>query len=252
MPSALAAPAAPQKNVPTDIEPRDFEEPSPKTRRFALLARRSCLVPTWRGWLLLLVIWGVAACLFVKNIYGFLAMTAPVPRGALVVEGWATDVTLSKAVREFNNGTYEVIFSVGAPIERGTSLSEYKSYADLGRAVLISQGVPENKVISVPTPGVKQDRTYFSFKMLRLYMETNHFPEAIHLYSEGPHARRSWLMLRQAMKGKCELGVTAVDPEAFDPDRWWGNSSGVKAVMGEVLSYFYTRVLFRAPEDETP
>jgi hypothetical protein len=173
-----------------------------------------------------------------------------VSQGSLLVEGWATDYTLSKAVREFNRGGYDVIYSVGAPIERGTSLSEHKSFAELGRKVLISQGVPESKAIAVPTPGVKQDRTYVSFKMLRLHMETNSFPEAIHLFSEGPHARRSCLMLKEAIQGKCDVGVTAVDPQTYDPDRWWVNSAGVKAVMGEVISYVYTRVLFRAPEDD--
>jgi hypothetical protein len=52
-----------------------------------LLRRQECLLPTWRGWLLLLLAGLLLATVAVRKAQSFLAINDPVAGGALVIEG---------------------------------------------------------------------------------------------------------------------------------------------------------------------
>ena len=65
------------------------------------------------------------------------------------------------------------------------------------------------------------------------------------MVSLGCHARRTWLLFERAFEGEdVEIGVISELNRDYDPERWWGSSAGVRAVVGESIAYFYARVLF--------
>jgi hypothetical protein len=220
----------------------------PNKTRWRLLRRRSCLVPTWQGWLVLLLSLAGLTLLGLRGLYPFLAVTDSRPGGVLAVEGWTSDNTLAAAVAEFNRHHYDKVYVTGGPMDSGAPLSEYKTYAQFGAAVLRKLGLSSNVVQAVPAPPVRQDRTYACAVSLgRWWGEHGLAPAQVHLLTEGPHARRSRLMFEKALGKRVSVGVTAVPPHDYDERHWWRSSSGFRAVTGEALAYSYARFFFRAP-----
>ena len=212
---------------------------------WGLLRRRECLHPTWRGWLLLLLAGLLLATGAVRKAQSFLAVTDPVAGGALVVEGWAPDYALEEAVTEFRRHHYTRLYVVGVPLERGAPLSEYKTYAELGAATLLKLGLDRDNVQAVPTPAVRQDRTYASALALKQWLQQhNAVPAELNLISLGPHARRSRLLFQEAFGRDARVGIIALDDRDYDPAHWWKSSQGVRTVTDELIAYGYARLLF--------
>ncbi len=215
-----------------------------------LLQRRQCLVPTWRGWVGLVLALAGLAIIGVHTVYPFLAVNAPIPGGVLVVEGWTPDWAMEATVAEFRQHHYDKIFVTGIPMERGIPLSEYKTYAELGAAILLKLGLDTNTVQAVPVPAVRADRTYASAVGLRRWLRAHNMaPASVNLVTGGPHARRSRLLFQKALGNGVKVGVMPIAPRDFEPGRWWRSSPGVRVVIGEVLAYGYARILFRAPKE---
>jgi DUF218 domain len=209
------------------------------------MRRRDCLVPTWRGWLLLLILLAVLVLVAARGAYPFLAVTIRVPTRVLVVEGWAPDYALQAAIDEFQQGHYETMLVTGGPLEHGAPLSEYANFAELGRATLLKLGMPTNALQAVPAPLVMRDRTYTSGLSLEQWFKEQHsVPAGINLMTEGAHARRSWLMFEKALGRNVRVGIIAVPPREFDTHHWWRSSQGFRVVTGEALGYFYARFFF--------
>ena len=214
-----------------------------------LLCRRSCYVPTLRGWLLLLTVAVILAFGCVRGVYSFLATNSPLPGGILVVEGWLPDYALEAARDEFNRTHYDRLYIVGGPLDSGAPLSEYKTFAELGCAVLLKLGLTTNAVQAVPAPRVRQDRTYTAAASLATWARAHDVVLTnVHLVSLGPHARRSRLMFEKAFGKDVHVGVTAIAVREYDPGQWWRSSAGVRGVTDEALAYVYARILFRPPK----
>jgi hypothetical protein len=210
-----------------------------------LLRRRVCLLPTWRGWLLLLLAGLLLATCAVKKAQSFLAVTDPVTGGALVVEGWAPDYALEEAVTEFRQHHYTKLYVIGVPLEHGAPLSEYKTYAELGAATLLKLGLDRDNVQAVPTPVVCQDRTYASALALKQWLQQhNVMPAELNLISLGAHARRSRLLFEKAFGRDARVGIIALENQDYDPEHWWKSSQGVRTVTDELIAYGYARLLF--------
>jgi hypothetical protein len=230
----LAAPAARQ---PAGV--------SEKPRAWGLLCRRSIAVPTFRGWVVLVLSLGVLLVVFVRCLYPFLALNDPISGGFLVVEGWTPDYGMQLAIAEFKREHYQTIYVTGGPLERGMHLAAYQTYAQLGAATLVKLGLDSNVVQAVPAPVVRQDRTYSSAVSLKKWLlEHDLKPTRIQLLSEGPHARRSRLLYEKVMGEGVVIGVTSIPSREYDPKHWWRYSAGVRNVIDEAVAYLYARLLF--------
>ncbi len=218
------------------------QEPRP---RWGLVRRREVWLPTWRGWLLLGLSAAALGLFFLIRIHAFLAESAPVPGGLLAVEGWGSDETFEAAIAEFHRHPYERLYVTGGPVDTGSFLSEYKSYAERGAAILEKLGLSTNQVQAVPAPKVRRDRTYAAAESLgRWLREHGQHPSALNVLTEDTHARRSRLLYQKALGKRVAVGVIALPPADYDPKRWWRSSAGVRSVIGETIAYFYARVFF--------
>jgi len=215
--------------------------------------RREVILPTWRGWLLFLVLLVALCALAARGLYPFLAVTDSLPGGVLVVEGWAPDHALKLAIGEFSSNRYEKVFVTGVPVDYGAPLSEYKTYAQAGAATLIAMGLDSNVVQAVPAPNVRQDRTYASALALRQWFKAHGgLPKRVNLMTEGPHARRSRLLYHIALGDEVKMGVIAVKPFGYDSTKWWRFSAGVRGVLSELIGYVYARLVFSPAEETAP
>jgi len=218
-------------------------------RLWGLARRRQCLVPTWQGCLVLILVLGLGVVAIGRNLCGFLAVTKPVPGGLLVIEGWSPDYAMRAAIAEFNTNHYERLMVIGGPLENGSPLSEYHTVAEMGAAVLVRFGMNSNLVQAVPAPLVRQDRTYVAGVALREWLRSHGTTASkVNLISMGPHARRSWMMLQQALGKQVSVGIVSLPSKDFDPVQWWRSSAGFRVVTDELVAYVYARVLFRPPK----
>jgi hypothetical protein len=218
-------------------------------RRWGLLNRRQCLVPTWRGWLLLMVVFGTVTYVAIRGAYPFLAVNDPKPGGVLVVEGWAGDHALAAVVADYKQFSYEKVYVTGGPMEWGAPLSQYKTYAELGAATLLALGMSTNVVQAVPAPGVKQDRTYACAVALKKWVDEQGIQlTRMNLVTVGPHARRSRLLFQKSFGKEMPIGVVAIAEPDYDTRYWWRSSRGFRSVTDEAIAYLYARFLFRPSE----
>lgn len=212
---------------------------------WGLCQRRECSVPTRRGWLVLIALFVGLIILFVKTAHPFLAPNDPVTGGALVVEGWAPDYVFREAMEEFKRHPYTKLYVTGGPMEKGAFLSQYKTHAQIGEAVLIQMGFDTNRLQAVPGPSVEKDRTYSAALALRRWLQTNNLVVTnFNLISVGPHARRSRLLFEKALDKGANVGVIAVSPRDYNPTGWYKSSAGVRSVLDEAIAYVYARLFF--------
>lgn len=218
-----------------------------RTPYLGLLRQRQCIVPTWRGWLVLLLVFGVAGTLVVRNLYGFLAINEPLPGGILVVEGWSPDYVIEAAAEEFRRAQYERICLTGGPIEFGNALREHKTYAEYTRAMCMELGVPSEALTAIPAPAVDRDRSYASALALRQWLRDHGAMDSkINIAGNGAHSRRTRLLYEKALGVR--VGISNVDEMSFDSKRWWASSSGFRSVLDEVIAYLYARFVFSPPK----
>lgn len=218
-----------------------------KSRKaFYGFARRcECLVPTWRGWLLLVLFGIVMFASAVSRVHSFLAITEPVRAEVLVVEGWVPDYVMEEAKAEFERHHYGKLYVTGGPLEIGGYLSEYKTHAELGMATLFRLGLSKDVLVAVPAPLVKKDRTYVSAVALKNWLRQHAAePTSINLVSMGVHARRSKLLFLKAFGEDSRVGIIAVEDRNHDPRYWWKSSQGVRVVVDELVAYFYAVFVF--------
>jgi len=221
--------------------------PAPAHARLALgglLQVREVWVPTWRGWLLLLVALGGLTGSMVFGLYPFLAIDEPLNSGVLAVEGWANRTTLRQAGERSQAFGYQGFYVTGGPIESDNALQEYGTYAALGASELRKIGAPP--ALPVPAPRVRKDRTYASAVALRdALREKGGVPSEVTVVSQGAHARRTRLLFQKAFGDQTRVGVLAARVEdGYDPKRWWTYSAGFRDVIGEAIAYLYARLLF--------
>lgn len=210
-----------------------------------LLRRRELLVPTWKGWLALLLAVLIAGFIVMRGTYGFLAVNDPLPGGILVLEGWSPEFTIAEALAEHQRNHYREFLVTGGPIELGNSLIDYKTYADLGAATLAKWGVSADAIHAVPAPSVERDRSYASGVAVRKWLrERGIAAEKINIVGNGSHSRRTRLVYQMAFGSEAKVGISTSPEKDFDPQRWWASSQGFKAVVGELIAYTYTRLFF--------
>lgn len=229
-----------QKPADRAVNPKASEE-----KGWRLFRRRYCLVPTWRGWLLIGLVFGSISIVVIRGAYPFLAVNDPKPGGILVVEGWAADYALEAVVADSKLFAYEKVYVTGGPIEMGAPLEKYKTYAELGTATLLAFGLKTNIVQAVPAPRVKQDRTYSCAVALRKWLDDHAIKVSrINLVTVGPHARRSRLLFQKSFGENMPIGVVSIHELEYDTRHWWRSSQGFRTVTDEAIAYLYARFLF--------
>lgn len=201
-------------------------------------------VLTAQGWLLTLLGFIAFMLLIVTNIHPFLAPYSPIKAEVLVVEGWITDYAIEDAIKEFERGGYQKLITTGLPLERGYYLAQYKNFAELSAATLITLGFDREKLVAVPTPYAIRNRTSASAQALHQWLANSGLEvKGINVFSLDVHARRSWLIFKQVLAPDVNVGIIAVKSQSYDPNHWWVSSEGVRSIISEGIAYIYARLI---------
>lgn len=213
-----------------------------------LLRKKECWRFTWQGWLALLILLSAAAAAVVFSLFPFLAVDHPIQGQILIVEGWVPDYSLKEVKSIFEKNEYQLLVITGNPLPKGEVLSEYKTFPELTKAILIKTGWDPKKIVTVSSTEVLRDRTYSAALAFRQW---NSDParkfSRVDIYTGGAHARRTRLLYQLALAGQTEVGIIAGRDERYDGRRWWRSSEGFRTVLDEAIAYIYAKLLF-SPE----
>lgn len=210
-----------------------------------LITRKERWGLTWRGWFLLAALALFSGVFFIVEIHSFLAPTVRVQAHLLVIEGWSPPTAMAQVVAEFRSGRYEnallvrPVLDISDPHLSGRYTGQWMS------EVLISDGLPRDRLITLFPIVTHKDRTYHSALAVKEWLAAQHVSvDALDVATSGPHARRSRLLYAKAFGSKVKIGVIALRMPEYDPRHWWRTSEGVREVIGESIAYVYARFFF--------
>lgn len=210
--------------------------------RFALFVKRPVYVPTVLGWLVLLGCLAGLSFVCMDRAYPFLAYENPNDSDVFIIEGWVPDDVLDRSLAPFKEGRCRLLIATGGPLEIGSELAQYKTYAEMTAARLVKMGFQDQQVVAVPHGAVERNRTYASALALKEWLAEHPGVTRANLVSKGPHARRSFITFRGVLPAAFELGIYAMPSRGYDPKRWWVSSEGFRTVVSEGIAYAYARL----------
>jgi hypothetical protein len=203
-----------------------------------LLVRKERWTLSWAGRILLLLLCLGVAFAVVSGLY-------PI----LVVEGWLPKQGLAQTVALVHTDGYRRVFTTGTVAKDDWNARPGETYAELAAERLLKLGLPGNLVQAVPCAEERKDRTYNSALAVKNWCATNHIPlDSLNLVTIGPHARRSWMLYREAFGKDVKIGVITFRSDNYDPSRWWCSSDGFRDVTGEAIAWLYAKFLFHPPK----
>ncbi len=223
--------------------------------KFQWIRRRECWTLIWPARVLV----GIAVLAVIRlsapQIYLWLACGERMPANppaAVVLEGWMPDAALEKTRPWLLAHPDVPIYCTGGPVEYGSPLLSFGTFAEITRLRLIAAGVATGRVHAVASKGVARDRTWASALALRDAWKDSMPDEgsAVWLISQGAHSRRSRLLFRRALRDRATVEVWGLRPERYGAQDWWTSSEGFKAVTGEITAYPYTLLRVQRPESE--
>lgn len=217
--------------------------PRRQTKLWGLVSLKPRWGLTVQGWLGMLLAIALVGGLLLARLEAFFSLTAPVAAEILIVEGWITDNGIIGSIAEFESHPYQLLITAGSNFGRGEYLSEYKDFAHLSEATLITLGFDPEKIQPIPTPRAKRDRTLTSALEVKKWLQNNQIdPSGINVYSDNVHGRRSWLTYKKAFEPEIQVGIISHPGENYDPKKWWASSEGFKRVTSEIIYYLYTKI----------
>jgi DUF218 domain len=180
---------------------------------------------------------------FFSKLHEFLSKTNHISADTLVVEGWMPDYAIEAAVKEFKEGSYCRMITIGGPIQRGSYLFHFKSFAELAAATLVELGIESEKIVIASSRAASNHRTYDSALQLQQWLKTSNLQiDSFNLFTLGVHSRRSWILFRKVFKTQIKIGVIATMPLHYDYQKWWKSSEGARTVLSELIAYLYVRL----------
>src|SRR5258706_3598793 len=163
-----------------------------------LFKRKEIWVPTWKGWLALLLTFALLIIAAVRFTEPFLSPVKPVGAPVLVMEGWMPEDGIRRALELNDQNHYALVITAGQEIESGMDISHYGNYAELGAVRLVAFGFKGTNLVKGPTPRTRKDRTYHTALAARNHLLTNTNYRAIDNMSASVHYRRTWYLYDKA------------------------------------------------------
>lgn len=206
-------------------------------RHFRFVQRKTVWVPTWLGWLTVLVV-GFGTLSF-WMFCGEAVLSATHREGAeiLVVEGWIGMPGVRAAKAEFDSGGYKYIVTAGGMTNNRWG-SQRWNYATLTRDYLVRLGVPADRVLPAPARDTNKQRTWESamgVKAALAPLSKEH--HMVNVFTLGSHARRSRLVFEKVLGATASVGVIGWLPSSESSRRWWNSSERALDFLKESVAY---------------
>jgi hypothetical protein len=102
---------------------------------------------------------------------------------------------------------------------------------------LKTKGIPDSVIIPIVTVKKTKSKTYSNALDVKNWIKLNiqDSVPAFTIFSQGPHARRSWLSYKKAFKDSALIGVVACPNEEIRADNWWKTINGCSLILYETI-----------------
>jgi uncharacterized SAM-binding protein YcdF (DUF218 family) len=209
-----------------------------------LFVRKETWTLSFPAKLLVLGVGLIFAIGFPLDIYPYLAPTAPVHSGTMIIEGWISDAFLRQAAEAFSAGRYQKLLVLQATDDEGTRYIGNTAACTDRTEILASYGVPKSLIGTLLYPATERDRTYHAALAARDWLIHHSTEKSFDVVTIGPHARRSRMMFKKVFGKSFTAGIIALNDPTYDPKHWWRTSEGVRDVVGEMIAYIYAEVRY--------
>ena len=211
----------------------------------ALIRRRSLVLPTLMGWLLMLLVLGLIAVFVLRNLAFFLTVNEPVGADYLVIEAWMDKEEFDQAHSYFDANDYQLAILVGGPIHNDFHEMD-SNFAPRAADYLRLKGMPADKMVVLEAPDSKQNRTFLNAVYVRdWFLQQDGEVANIDVFTSLIHTRRSRDLYQIALGETVEVGVVPSNPSDFDPAHWWRTSRWGKGVTVEFAAWLLVKCCFR-------
>jgi len=110
----------------------------------------------------------------------------------------------------------------------------WPTYAHRARALLIGYGVPEERVIAVPSWGRPDSRSWANANAFA-FLARDEGIHACDVATSGVHARRSRALFQEACGPGIKVGVVAIEDPECTATNWWKSSIGWIRMLKEII-----------------
>lgn len=236
MPTDPVTPAPPVTATAPVLAPVAATATSPA--RGFWFRRRALPWPTWRLWVCAGLTLAAVVVVAGKNLHSWLAVSEPMPDARyLVIEGWVPDHVMNATVTLADDTQATRVFCTGVPVDKGSYLIQWKTYAELTATSLAKLGMDPQLICPVPCSDVKTERTRAMATALKAVLDKEPVPDTgrkINLITLGTHARRSRAIFQDVLGKDWQVGVVSIPSITYDPAIWYKQSDGAKNVITEV------------------
>jgi hypothetical protein len=209
-----------------------------------LLRRRNIWWPTWKGALLLLVVFVTPVAVWAWCGEAYLTRTERVAADTLIIESWIQADGLHAAAAEYRSGQYRHLVITGGLTGSKGALRR-RSYAELALRELADAGVQREMILVAPIDDVDSQRTFaMATGVKRALASRNLHPPAVNVFTAGAHARRSQIVYQKAFGPEVKVGVISWSAAPRTGGRpWWTSSERTLELFKETIGYTYELLL---------
>lgn len=169
-----------------------------------------------------------------------------------MVEGWIGRDGVRAAGREFEQRGYQYVVATGGPAS-GRWEEDHSSYAEMAGRELIRSGIPADRIIVAPARDAERQRTYESATAAWRALEARGIhPRALNVFTSGPHARRSRMVVAKVYGSGTHIGVVDWTPPGYLSVPWWRSSERAKDLLAETAGYLFEVALNSGRSSNSP
>jgi hypothetical protein len=110
---------------------------------------------------------------------------------------------------------------------------------------LKDSGIPDSLIIPVITTHKIKSRTFTTALDIKEWLRIN-TPgpkHALTVFSQGPHARRSYILYKKAFGTSADIGIISCPTGSFDSSNWWQTRTGWESILYETAGLIYASII---------
>ena len=106
-------------------------------------------------------------------------------------------------------------------------------------------GIPDSLVVPIETRRKIKSKTYTTALDVKSWLDENRHNryKFLTVFTQGPHARRSYISFRKAFAGSVEVGVISLPAKDFSADTWYRTKTGWETILYELVGVIYASLV---------
>lgn len=118
------------------------------------------------------------------------------------------------------------------------------SSAEDAENYLISLGISDSLIVPIVTTNLSRSRTFGSAVDVKKWLDLQEdvSKQNLTVFSQGPHARRSFILFKKAFGTSANIGILSGKIQEFNSSNWWKDLRGWKSVLYETAGLMYISV----------